>query len=170
MLARIFGPLMRWSGHEGTFERAGGLGLGLYIAREIVKVVRTVIYVRTKLRTRRRTTIRRMQFERIAVMLLGSFGFICGLIARKSFRNPPGTKEPMPCVTWLAADSIVPKPREQMRGKFGEITSSTFVVLLVTPFAMNVGHPISRDADASQCVTQRYPRETVTDLRPQSIW
>lgn len=37
MLERMFDPLMRGAAHEGTYERSGSLGLGLYIASEIAK-------------------------------------------------------------------------------------------------------------------------------------
>ena len=36
-LERIFDPLVRGAAHQGTYEKFGGLGLGLYIASEIAK-------------------------------------------------------------------------------------------------------------------------------------
>ncbi|CAB3777889.1 Adaptive-response sensory-kinase SasA [Paraburkholderia ultramafica] len=47
MLERMFDPLMRGSVHEGTDDRAGNLGLGLYIASEIAKAHHGAIEVRS---------------------------------------------------------------------------------------------------------------------------
>ena len=47
ILAQIFEPLSRGPDHQGTHERAGSLGLGLYIASEIAKAHQGVIEARS---------------------------------------------------------------------------------------------------------------------------
>jgi hypothetical protein len=87
-------------------------GLRTSAVRTAGMVSKTPFSVETKVETAAAGRCRFCNNRRIG---LSGFGVICGLTARKLFRNSPLVMEPIPCGARLPADSTVQKPRGKSR-------------------------------------------------------